>query len=150
MKSFESLFDHIHLSISNDGNLLHLVSQSNKDVVFNCKLLQNQLNLLHVSAMFGPKRIHLDLADRVVPGNGCWEMPRWGNLSLGRVLIAWACKVSLMISFAFLSEYSFQQISFYASQELQMLSSVIGNAKLETTNWYFFRISLFCSQWYFS
>ena len=109
-KSFESLFDHSHLFISRKDvmtEIFHLVSQSNKDIVFNCKLLQNQLNLFNVSAMFGQKRIHLDLADRVFPGNGCWEMPRWGNLSLGRVLIAWACKVSLMISFAFLlSEYS--------------------------------------------
>ena len=108
-KSFESLFDHSHLFISRKDvmtEIFHLVSQSNKDIVFNCKLLQNQLNLFNVSAMFGPKRIHLDLADMFFPGNGCWEMPRWGNLSLSRVLIGWACKVSSWSPLHFLSEYS--------------------------------------------
>lgn len=42
----------------------------------------------------------------------------------------------LIISFAFLSEYSFQKISFYTSQELQMLSGVTGDVEPETTNWY--------------
>ena len=42
----------------------------------------------------------------------------------------------LIISFAFLSEHSFQKISFYTSQELQMLSGVTGDVEPETTNWY--------------
>ena len=49
----------------------------------------------------------------------------------------------LIISFAFLSEYSFQKISFYTSQEIQMLSGVTGDVEPETTNWCFAHSGIF-------